>query len=165
MSVIERMAAYVRRYGLAPIGPHRPLADRLLQGAAEPCEACAGKSRDVKCVACSGSGYVVRWSQAQIDAARAQVLKEFPHAAAPKFSLPDEAPPEEDASLGLSDPQDVIDALVVESRQHTPNANRLQALGAEFAENGPQFVGDGDMGILFRLEDYAELPDGTEPVD
>ena len=117
MSVIERMAAYVRRYGLAPIGPHRPLADRLLQGAAEPCEACAGKSRDVKCVACSGSGYVVRWSQAQIDAARAQVLKEFPHAATPQIQPPDEAPLEEDASLGLSDPQDVIDALVHFSTQ------------------------------------------------
>jgi len=162
MGMCEAMGLYVRRFGLAPLGPHRPLADRLLQGATGPCGACVGKG--VECAACSGTGHVVRWSQAQIDAARAQVLREFPNAAVPKAQPPDEAPLEAGASLGPSTPQDVIDALVDESRQRTSNTNRLEALGAEFAENGPEFVGDGDMGILLRLGDYAELPDGTEPL-
>ena len=52
----EGMARYQYIYELAPLGPHRPLADRLFEGTRRPCEACGGRGvltlSETRCAAC-----------------------------------------------------------------------------------------------------------------
>ena len=75
MGIYDLMAAYSARTGLKPIGPHRPLADRLWRELTEPCPDCgghvmAGPGSSFQCERCGGTGNVLRpgggklWSNA-----------------------------------------------------------------------------------------------------
>ena len=80
---------YSRRYGLAPFGPQRELADRLFQGAKQTCEQCAGttmieinQGEDWEfCRTCNGLGIIFTRSRKEIEAIRRMVLELFPDAA------------------------------------------------------------------------------------
>jgi hypothetical protein len=82
------MGTYQRRTSLKPLGPHRPLADRLLKDLFEVCRKCGSRGLLDEateegwcfCPACDGTGYVVRDSAA-FEQARTEVLKQFPDAA------------------------------------------------------------------------------------
>jgi hypothetical protein len=86
----ESKACYQYVYGLAPTGPHRPLADRLFESTRRGCEACGthgvlarSETRWRPCLACEGTGGFWEISSEAVEAIRARVLEEFPEAAAP----------------------------------------------------------------------------------
>jgi hypothetical protein len=87
----ELMAWYQKLQGLKPIGPHRPLADRLFKSAFRLCEPCqsrgyfdaVGGRSFVVCEKCGGAGYYSIISTEERAELRAQVFAEFPEAAAP----------------------------------------------------------------------------------
>jgi hypothetical protein len=89
-SMIERMGRYSRCYGLAPLGPHRPLADRLLgEIRGVTCEPCGGTgdrivgNEDVRdCWPCAGTGIAPECWDA-IARVRAQVIEAYPESARP----------------------------------------------------------------------------------
>jgi hypothetical protein len=96
-STHEAMASYQSCYGLKPIGPHRPMADKLFGEATVTCEACEGRGlRDVQeragwehCPACRGLR--VRFTKAtdEIAEIRRRILDAFPDASAeplPEFA-------------------------------------------------------------------------------
>jgi hypothetical protein len=94
----EAMAWYQKRYGVKPIGPHRPLTDRLFSDATRECSECAGhgyhnigqgKSYRV-CTSCGGAGRILVISDEDRSARRSAILAEFPDAAAP-FDIPSPA--------------------------------------------------------------------------
>ena len=87
---IEMMVAYLRRNGLAPIGTHRPLADMILGPFFSPCERCDGRGVQCeddenwrRCPQCDGMMYLRNVSEAEFEATRRRILREFPEAAAP----------------------------------------------------------------------------------
>jgi len=96
--MFESMAWYQKLHGLKPIGPHRPLADRLFEGTSRQCDACSGRGyidapggRTFEvCSHCDGAGYVSTISAERRAALRAQVLAEYPDAAVPS-DLPNPA--------------------------------------------------------------------------
>ena len=86
----EVMARYQYVFELAPLGPHRPLADRVFAGTRCWCEACRGRGiltlseeRCSICPHCEGTGgfWLISWQE--IEERRASVLEEYPEAAAP----------------------------------------------------------------------------------
>ena len=89
-SMIERMGRYSRCYGLAPLGPHRLLADRLLgEIRGVKCEPCGGTgdrivgNEDVRdCWPCAGTGIAPECWDA-IARVRAQVIDAYPASARP----------------------------------------------------------------------------------
>lgn len=81
------MQRYMQRTRLAPMGPHRQLADQLLGplwqqcGLCDGCELVGSESADqpIECPACEGvGGYWI--SEELVAAARAQVIAAFPEA-------------------------------------------------------------------------------------
>jgi hypothetical protein len=87
----ESMAWFQKFRGLKPIGPHRSLEGRLFANAENSCKDCAGHGYFdapeapgfVVCSHCDGAGYYSIISTEQRALLRAQVLAEFPDAAAP----------------------------------------------------------------------------------
>lgn len=93
-SMHEGMAAYVRTFGLKPVGPHRKLADRLLGSLRSPCARCGGAGivgdeRGYReCRLCEGGGGIWTASDADILAAYKRILLEYPDSAAPGGPIP-----------------------------------------------------------------------------
>ena len=87
-SMHEAMAAYQCLYGLKPVGPHRRLADESFRGLTVSCDACGGEGLLgdspgwIACGACRGLRRVFTVPPEVVDSVRAQVLEEFPEAAA-----------------------------------------------------------------------------------
>ena len=123
----ESMAWFQKFRGLKPIGPHRALERRLFANAENTCEDCAGHGYFdapegpgfVVCTRCDGAGYYSIISTEERARLRAQVLAEFPDAAAPS-NLPHPA-------FGLSncDPLE-IGTLIRESPATTYRAVRAR---------------------------------------
>ena len=89
LSMYEMMARYQYVFGVKPLGPHRGLTDQLLGPMRQQCANCAGAgictlSVDAwrACPACEGTGGVWTGTPLQHDAAYAEILRNFPHAAA-----------------------------------------------------------------------------------
>ncbi len=88
---LESMTWYQKRYGLKPIGLHRPLADKLLAGATRSCPECSGRGyHDIGsgkayriCKSCEGAGYPLIISAKDLATRRSDILAEYPTAAAP----------------------------------------------------------------------------------
>jgi hypothetical protein len=88
-SRLEAMAEYTKRTGLAPIGPHRGLADDMLDGWFEPCPICRGNGlveaegeqawKD--CPGCLGSRYLFKGTPQEFEEVRSRILRLFPKAA------------------------------------------------------------------------------------
>ena len=100
LGMYELMARYQYVYGLKPIGPHRPLADRVLGDLRGVCERCKGagvltgppSAPPIFCTDCEATGGFWTAQEHEISAAKAEVLRQFPDAAAPNghlnFTLP-----------------------------------------------------------------------------
>jgi hypothetical protein len=81
-SMVERMCHYSGRTGLPPIGPHRALADKLINPRFMPCPQCDGKGLiDINhgesyehCPKCAGTMYVFDGTPAELAALRQQVM-------------------------------------------------------------------------------------------
>jgi len=90
----ERMARYQAVYGLKPIGPHRPMADKLLGGKRADCDECDRQgfvARDdgrgwLTCRACEGTGRTWACSPEEVKATRRTILERFPDAEAVNVS-------------------------------------------------------------------------------
>ena len=89
-SVIELMGQYQYVYGLRPLGPHRALANGLLNPLRTRCAACHGSgiisvSVDVwrACVVCEGTGGMWVATEAELQAAYLRIFGAFPDAGAP----------------------------------------------------------------------------------
>ncbi len=88
---LEGMAWYQKHYGLRPIGPHRPLADKLLAGATCSCPECSGRGYHdtgrgkayLICKSCDGAGCSLVISEKDLATRRSDILAEYPAAAAP----------------------------------------------------------------------------------
>jgi diguanylate cyclase (GGDEF)-like protein len=86
----EAMARYQSQYGLKPIGPHRQLADELLDAAKEACSGCRGRglvdasdgSTWQICEPCRGFGSFFTKPAEEIQALRRRILATYPDAAA-----------------------------------------------------------------------------------
>jgi hypothetical protein len=85
----EAMARYQSRYRLKPLGPHRGMADKLLEGTTIECERCWGRGlRDVPgggwetCRACQGFGTAWAVPADEIQRRRQRILDAFPDAEA-----------------------------------------------------------------------------------
>ena len=88
-SMFEAMANYQRTYGLAPMGPHKRLADDLLFSLlTRACERCdgtglkeidRGKSCE-KCSECHGTGRVLACEKSVFAAALREVIATYPEA-------------------------------------------------------------------------------------
>lgn len=83
----EGMALYQYLYGLMPIGPHRPMADRLFGSGRRACDRCDGEglltvdeSSWLMCFQCEGSGGFWTISEEAVQEIRARILSEFPDA-------------------------------------------------------------------------------------
>jgi len=89
----EAMAAYTKRTGLAPIGPHRRLTDELFAGRFGLCRTCEGRGvldaeggRTWKvCTDCQGLCCFFRGTMREFQEIRARILEQFPKAAAASF--------------------------------------------------------------------------------
>lgn len=87
-TMYEAMANYQRRYGVKPVGPHRPMSDQLLAGATSTCSDCTGKGlRDTsnhisfsKCSRCQGLGTLWAKSPEEIGMLLRRILAEYPNA-------------------------------------------------------------------------------------
>lgn len=87
----EAMLRYQLHYGLRPIGPHRKLADRLLDAVTETCPGCDGEglldSGDratwTLCSRCRGFGALPFPNAPELKTVRAEVAAKFPGAVVP----------------------------------------------------------------------------------
>lgn len=115
LGMYEAMAAYTKRTGMAPIGPHRRLTDELLAGRSVLCRTCDGRGvldaeggRTWKdCPSCQGLGCFFRGTMREFLEIRSRILEQFPKAASASFK-PDEklmrycaAPGQEDGEKDL----------------------------------------------------------------
>lgn len=82
---LEKQAAYARMYGLKPIGPHRPLADALLNDAFRDCPDCRTRGYVAvdedhcrPCDTCNACGYVRAVSPETLAELRTKVLAKSP---------------------------------------------------------------------------------------
>ena len=93
---IEAMAMYMAVYQLSPLGPHRPLADKLLGPLRTKCTTCDGNGllgteRDTnprECSHCEGTGGFWNCTDAELAAAYAQVLEAYPDARVKSGRIP-----------------------------------------------------------------------------
>jgi len=90
LGLMELMARYQYVFGLRPIGPHRPLADRLLSSKLRTCHVCDGSGllpgtepRWYRCAACEAIGAFWTINPRRVESLRTMVLAEYPDAAAP----------------------------------------------------------------------------------
>jgi hypothetical protein len=98
MSVVELMAAYQRSTGLRCVGPHRPLAAKLLPGILTACPKChgygylrvEGAESYAACTTCDRRGTVPPPSDPRMQAIIARIAEQFPGAPvdAPVIWLP-----------------------------------------------------------------------------
>ena len=86
-SMVETMCAYVRRYGLNPVGPHRKYANELFENAYWPCLRCSGRGNLIspdecyrRCSRCHGDGKRPTMPLSEIAALRDRVLERYPSA-------------------------------------------------------------------------------------
>lgn len=84
----EAARSYHYVYGLNPMGPHRPLADRLFRGMRDRCVRCGGRAvltLDEKawraCLTCEGTGGVWNRPSDEVDAVWRQIVARWPGAA------------------------------------------------------------------------------------
>lgn len=97
-SMVEAMGAYQYRTGIKPVGPHRPLADRLFQPYMKKCDHCKGSGLlDVRsgeswaqCPSCGGNCCVFTGTAQEWAALHDQVAGEFPDALVPTSTHPEE---------------------------------------------------------------------------
>jgi hypothetical protein len=94
LTMHEAMGRYQYVHGLLPVGPHRPLADRLFRGTRRACGKCGGDgllASDERacraCPSCEGTGAFWAIDADAIEAIRKRILDEFPAAAAPSGAL------------------------------------------------------------------------------
>lgn len=88
---LEAMAWYQKRYGLKPTGRHRDLAHQLIGPCYRRCIKCKGwgylpdhlDDSCRVCPNCHGSGHILVVSQEELLERRAEVLAQYPEAAAP----------------------------------------------------------------------------------
>lgn len=88
-SRIDAMSQYQKRTGLKPIGPHRPMADDLLERHMKMCEQCNGRGLlDINngenyesCPLCQGIGCLFDGSLEQLESLRRRILASYPDAA------------------------------------------------------------------------------------
>jgi hypothetical protein len=86
---LEYMARYQSLTGLAPIGPHRPLADKLLKNTTCICFVCKGtglqetdgKMGRLVCPKCHGLGKTYSITLDELQALRKKIFDQFPFAA------------------------------------------------------------------------------------
>jgi hypothetical protein len=97
LSMWEAARVYRYVYELEPVGPHRPLADRLLAPLRTPCIRCHGEGvlaidegTWCACATCEGTGGIWNRSPEDVDAARRQVLTAS--AAPTSVRLPEKKP-------------------------------------------------------------------------
>ena len=91
LRMFEAMSAYIKVFGLKPMGYHRDFAGRVMGPLFWSCEVCDGKgtvalSNDegwLYCPLCNGTQLVPKVPQEQIDRARQLVLTAFPSAGYP----------------------------------------------------------------------------------
>ena len=91
LAMHEAMLRYQLHYGLMPVGPHRQLAQTLLDAVMEDCPRCDGgglfDSRDGRtwtfCAGCRGYGSLPFPNAPKLKAVREQVAAKFPRAVAP----------------------------------------------------------------------------------
>jgi hypothetical protein len=90
--MLESMAWYQKLYGLKPLGPHRPLANKVLSGAVRLCPECSacgyhdvrhGESYRV-CTSCHGAGRSLVISDEELARLRSIILDKYPEAGAPR---------------------------------------------------------------------------------
>ncbi len=89
---VESMAIYQKIHGLKPVGTHRALADRLFAELTTTCFYCRGNGlldgpsehSYTTCPMCKGNGYFLNADTATADRLRAEVVAEYPDAAAPR---------------------------------------------------------------------------------
>ena len=87
----EAMLRYQLHYGLTPIGPHRKLADELLDAVTERCRHCDGEGLFdahggkswILCSVCRGWGVLPPPPTPELKAVRAEVAARFPGAVVP----------------------------------------------------------------------------------
>ena len=93
--MVEHMCAYSRFFRLPPIGPHRPFADKVFEGATRPCPRCGGRANlasglDVwkSCPRCDGEGKLWVLPPEEVEILRKSVLAILPDAAGPRRTVP-----------------------------------------------------------------------------
>ncbi len=86
----EAVPLYAYVYGLAPMGPHRPLADRLFAAMREHCVRCGGHTiltidEDTwsYCPVCEGTGGIWTRPSHEVDAVRRRIVAHWPRALLP----------------------------------------------------------------------------------
>jgi hypothetical protein len=86
----EAKACYQYVYGLAPTGPHRPMASRLFENTRRRCESCNGEGvlgpdehSWTVCATCEGTGGFWVIGPSEVEAIRRRILEAYPQAAAP----------------------------------------------------------------------------------
>lgn len=90
LTMHEAMARYQHVYRLRPIGPHRALAERLLDPVREDCRTCERRGLVTYdeawrvCQGCRGIGGHWTVDAGVVEQIREQVLREFPDADAPR---------------------------------------------------------------------------------
>jgi hypothetical protein len=84
---IEQMSAYQRRTGLKPMGEHRLLVSLILGPMLRPCEQCEmrglicqDEDEWQRCPQCQGAMLVRKVPDAEFEAARRRILREYPDA-------------------------------------------------------------------------------------
>jgi hypothetical protein len=167
-SVIEMMARYVRLHGVPPIGPHRPLADRLFKYATGLCPECRG-TEEVRestgtvreCSACV-MGEVVLKSESEMEVIRAQLREQFPEV----FAKPEVDAVAESllATVSNLDDQTLIDVLVFEAWR-TNDETRSQVFGAQLTSRWDSGQGDGEDSGAWLPADEEILGSTWEPTD
>jgi hypothetical protein len=173
LSMIERMGQYQRTYGLKGIGPHRPLADELFHGMRERCERCRGSGGLIgpyltwqSCPECEGIGGFWTRERWRVDAAHAEVLRQFPDAAPSPHDDSEDEDEEEELEQTRPEPPDPWSFLTEESLAGAidaalqPDPNERPATGVVLAPT--QYVSvqsalratvpaDADKRLLFEL--------------
>jgi hypothetical protein len=122
LSMVERWGQCQRTYRLKAFGPHRPLADELFDGMRERCERCRGSGGIIgpyltwrSCPECDGSGGFWTREGWRVDAALAEVLRQFPDAAAPPPDDGEEEDEEEEQEQARPEPPDPWSFLTEEA--------------------------------------------------
>lgn len=87
LRAIEAMSAYIKVFGLKPIGRHRRCVEEVMRPLFRRCEVCGGSGTVEipyvifsECPLCDGTRLVPNVPRPKITAARQQVLAEFPDA-------------------------------------------------------------------------------------
>ncbi len=90
LSLVEKMCAYAVRFGLKPVGLHRPFADQIMLPLVERCPRCHGVgvlgmpgTRSVRCPVCDMGCSIPKVSDEEFQLARQTVITCYPKAATP----------------------------------------------------------------------------------